>query len=130
MITLNHQSDYSIGGFVGYIAESPSSPFTLTDNFTTGSYVDAVGLYGTYPDYIGGMTGYTLKKNTDTFTNNYYANYDNDCTGKSSPQKPTCTKVADTAFQNKTHDVYTRAGNAWNFTTTWKTVPDGLPELR
>lgn len=102
----------------------------MTDNFTTGSYVDAVGLYGTYPDYIGGIVGYMLQKNTDTFANNYFANYENECTGKSSPQRPTCSKVDDAVFQNKTHGVYTRSGNAWNFTTTWDTVSGGLPELR
>ncbi len=129
-ITLNHQSDYSVGGFAGYIAEYAGQPYTLTDNFSTGSYTDAVGLYGTYPDYIGGIVGFTYKKNSDTFENNYYSSYEEGCSGKSSPQKPECSKVSSEAFQDKSHAVYTRSNNAWDFVNTWMEVTGQLPVLR
>lgn len=52
-ITANHQSDIDGAGFAGYIAEYGGQPYNLSDNFSTGGHIDAVGLYGTGPDYFG-----------------------------------------------------------------------------
>lgn len=129
--TVNHSGDMDFGGFIGNISEYNNMPYTLMDNFSTSSYTDAAGLYGTGPDYFGGFIGLTAKKSTDKVENNYYTNSDNACTGVASPQKPTCTSVANSGvFNDNSHVVYTRADNAWDFTNTWKTVSGGLPELR
>ena len=115
---------------MGYIAEYAGQPYALVDNFSAGSYTEAVGLYQGYPDYIGGIVGFTYTKNSDTFENNYYTSYSEECAGKSSPQRPECSKVTLASLQDGTHAVYTRAGNTWDFTNTWKLVSGSLPELR
>lgn len=117
---------------MGSIAEFNNTlPYTLADNFSTGSYTDTVGLYGTGPDYFGGFIGITTQKPTDRAENNYYANSNNTCTGIASPQKPTCNLVANAnVFNDISHGVYTRADNTWDFNNTWKAVSGGLPELR
>ncbi len=105
---------------------------TATDNFSTGGYTDAAGLYGTGPDYFGGFVGLTTKKPADIFENNYFYNPTvTTCTGAASANKPACTSVASASvFNDASHPVYTRADNAWDFTNTWKAVSGGLPELR
>lgn len=72
------------------------------------------------------------KKTTDIVENNHFFNPTvKTCTGAASPQKPDCTSVANASvFYDITHAVYTRTGNSWDFTNTWKEVPGGLPELR
>lgn len=107
-------------------------PFTLADNFSTGNYVDNAGLYGSLPDYFGGLVGLAYKTATDTVENNHFYNTAvSTCTGAASPNKPTCTSVAsDSVFQSPSHAVYTRASNTWDFTNTWRSVAGGLPELR
>jgi hypothetical protein len=93
--------------------------------------VDTVGLSGAYPDYFGGFIGYTYKKPADVVENNYYTNSNHDCTSIASPDKPTCTFAAsESDFYNVQHPVYTRAGNTWDFTNTWREVTGGLPVLR
>lgn len=40
--TLNHASDIDGGGFAGFISELQNQSYVLSDNFSTGGYIDAV----------------------------------------------------------------------------------------
>lgn len=104
----------------------------MTDNFSTGRYIDTVGIGGVSPDYYGGFVAITNKTSGDVFENNFFYNATvNTCTGKISPMKPTCTSVSTKAtFYEPTQGVYTRAGNSWDFANTWSVVPGGLPVLK
>jgi hypothetical protein len=128
--TVNHGWDFDFGGFVGNISEYNNIPYSLTDNFSTGSYTDVVGLYGTNPDYFWGFIGVTAQKPTDIVENNYYANSNGTCTGAASPQKPTCTSANQSDFYNPSHPVYTREGNTWDFVGTWLSQTGKLPEIK
>lgn len=130
--TVNHGGDYEFGGFIGSIAEFNNTlPYTLTDNFSTGSYTDAVGLYGTNPDYFWGFIGITTQKPTDIVENNYYFSTQPTCTSTASPDKPTCSSVtAESVFQGSAHAVYKRTGNEWDFIGTWFWQNGSLPTLK
>ena len=92
---MNHIGDYYIGGFVGTADKYGDSPYTLTDNFSTGRYIDTVGIGGVSPDYYGGFVASTNKTAEDVFENNFFYNTTvNTCTGKISPGQLVCTSVA------------------------------------
>lgn len=131
-VFVNHIGDYFVGGFAGPSDTYGNTPYIMTDNFSTGRYIDTVGIGGVSPDYYGGFVATTNKTSNDVFENNFFYNATvNTCTGKISPAKPACTSVTNkSAFYTSTQDVYTRANNSWDFTNTWKEVPGGLPVLR
>lgn len=133
-ITANNSGDYDMGGFAGYLGESNGLPYTVSDNFSTGIMIDTAGLYGTWPDYVGGFVGFIpARKNgiNNIIENNYYANSEKGCSGATpTSEQPTCTKVDESALQDISHPVYTRAGNAWDFTGTWWAQNNALPLLK
>jgi hypothetical protein len=131
-IEINNSGSTGSGGFIGQVL-SQGKLFTLVDNFSTGTYHDTVGLYGTWPDYFGGFVGLMLNKTpTDAFENNHFYNaIVSTCSGKASTVKPACTSAANAnVFNDASHAVYTRADNSWDFVNTWRAVNGGLPVLR
>jgi hypothetical protein len=131
-VFVNHVGDYFVGGFAGPSDTYGSTPYALTDNFSTGRYIDTVGIGGVSPDYYGGFVATTAKTASDVFENNFFYNATvNTCTGKVAPVKPACTSVASkSVFYTPTQGVYTRADNSWDFVNTWREVAGGLPVLR
>lgn len=132
IVFVNHIGDYYVGGFAGPSDTYGNTPYTMTDNFSTGRYIDTVGIGSVSPDYYGGFVAATGKTAADVFENNFFYNTTvNTCTGKVSPVKPACTSVASkSVFSAATQGVYTRTGNSWDFVNTWREVAGGLPVLR
>jgi len=130
-IQLNHNGDFSGGGFVGYIGSS-AAPYTITDNYAAVSFVDNVGLYGTNPDYLGGFFGSIRKKTTDTIENNFFAgSSQKDCVGyRYENAAGDCTSVSASALYSAQHPVYTREGSAWEFGSTWLSPVNKFPLLK
>lgn len=128
-VFVNHVGDYFVGGFAGTSDTYGNTPYIMTDNFSTGRYIDTVGIGGVSSDYFGGFVASTSKTAADVFENNFFYNTTvNTCTGKVSPVKPACSSVpSKSALYEPTQNVYTRTGNSWDFIGTWTIQANNLP---
>lgn len=107
--------DDRAGGFVG-----DQQGGTITDSFSTG----VAAISGTS---VGGFAGRVAIGSVNT--NNWWANVTNMAdTGFGSGDEITAAASV-ASFHNSGHDVFTRAGFAWDYVSTWVDENNGLPTL-